>query len=180
MFSMKVLNLLAGPVLYGLLGANAAAAILDSYAILDKAAIETAAPAELSAEVSVFESIGIGITLSIAQCESVDFCRLTPQESEIEELINLLVYRIDTLTARQQTGDSEGLDGILSTYVNQRDNYTGYLVRLRRVNAAQAAATSPVEAPGRAESIEAELNFFADEELVDDEALVAPSESSGS
>ena len=59
----------------------------------------------------MFESIGIGITLSIAQCESVDFCLLTPQESEIEELINLLVYRIDTLTARQQAGNRKGWTG---------------------------------------------------------------------
>ena len=167
MLSMKALNLLAGLFLYWAPGVNAVAAILDSYAILDKAEIETAAPAELSAETAVFESIGIGITLSIAQCERVAFCLLTPEESEIEELINLLAWRIDTLTRRRQAGDVEGLDGILSAYVNQRDNYAGYLQRLRDVNAAQVQA--PVTAPGRAQSIEAELEFFADEELVDDD-----------
>ena len=160
---MKALNLLAGLFLYWAPGVNAVAAILDSYAILDKAAIETAAPAELSAETAVFESIGIGITLSIAQCERVAFCLLTPEESEVEELINLLASRIDTLTRRRQAGDVEGLDAILSAYVNQRDNYAGYLQRLRQVNAAQ------LQAPGRAQSIEAELEFFADEELVDDD-----------
>ena len=167
---MKIFSLLAGPFFYLLLGASpgadTAAALLDNYAILDSEAIETAAPAELSAEASVFESIGIGIALSIAQCESVEFCFLALEQSEIQELIDLLVYRIETLDMRRrQAGGSDGLDGILGAYVGQRDNYTGYLEKLRRLRAAEAA--------GRAESIESDLNFFADEELVDDEGLGA-------
>ena len=163
---MRIFSLLAGPFFYLLLGASpgadTAAALLDNYAILDREAIETAAPAELSAEASVFESIGIGIALSIAQCESVEFCFLALEQSEIQELIDLLAYRIETLDARRRAGGSEGLDGILGAYVGQRDNYTGYLEKLRRLRAA-----------GRAESIESDLNFFADEELVDDEGLGA-------
>lgn len=166
---MRIFSLLAGPFFYLLLGASpgadTAAALLDNYAILDREAIETAAPAELSAEASVFESIGIGIALSIAQCESVEFCFLALEQSEIQELIDLLAYRIETLDARRRAGGSEGLDGILGAYVGQRDNYTGYLEKLRRLRAAEAA--------GRAESIESDLNFFADEELVDDEGLGA-------
>lgn len=166
---MRIFSLLAGPFFYLLLGASpgadTAAALLDNYAILDREAIETAAPAELSAEASVFESIGIGIALSIAQCESVEFCFLALEQSEIQELIDLLAYRIETLDARRQAGGSDGLDGILGAYVGQRDNYTGYLEKLRRLRAAEAA--------GRAESIESDLNFFADEELVDDEGLGA-------
>ena len=166
---MRIFSLLAGPFFYLLLGASpgadTAAALLDNYAILDREAIETAAPAELSAEASVFESIGIGIALSIAQCESVEFCFLALEQSEIQELIDLLAYRIETLDARRRAGSSEGLDGILGAYVGQRDNYTGYLEKLRRLRAAEAA--------GRAESIESDLNFFADEELVDDEGLGA-------
>lgn len=166
---MRIFSLLAGPFFYLLLGASpgadTSAALLDNYAILDREAIETAAPAELSAEASVFESIGIGIALSIAQCESVEFCFLALEQSEIQELIDLLAYRIETLDARRRAGGSEGLDGILGAYVGQRDNYTGYLEKLRRLRAAEAA--------GRAESIESDLNFFADEELVDDEGLGA-------
>lgn len=166
---MRRFSLLAGPFFYLLLGASpradTAAALLDNYAILDREAIETAAPAELSAEASVFESIGIGIALSIAQCESVEFCFLALEQSEIQELIDLLAYRIETLDARQRAGGSDGLDGILGAYVGQRDNYTGYLEKLRRLRVAEAA--------GRAESIESDLNFFADEELVDDEGLGA-------
>lgn len=166
---MRIFSLLAGPFFYLLLGASpgadTAAALLDNYAILDREAIETAAPAELSAEASVFESIGIGIALSIAQCESVEFCFLALEQSEIQELIDLLAYRIETLDARRRAGASEELDGILGAYVGQRDNYTGYLEKLRRLRAAEAA--------GRAESIESDLNFFADEELVDDEELGA-------
>lgn len=175
---MKLSNLLAGPFLYVLLGiapgAHTTAALLENYAILDRETIKTAAPAELSIEVSMFESIGISIALSIAQCESVKFCLLATEESEIQDLIDLLAYRIDTLAARQQASDSDGLNGILGSYISQRDNYTGYLQRVRNFKAAE----TPALTPGRKESIQSELDFFKDEALVDDEGLEAL-ESSG-
>ena len=175
---MKLSNLLAGPFLYVLLGiapgAHTTAALLENYAILDGETIKTAAPAELSIEVSMFESIGTGIALSIAQCESVEFCLLVMEESEIQDFIDLLAYRIDTLAARQQAGNSDGLNGIIGAYTSQRDNYMGYLQRLRSFKAAETSALTP----GRKESIKSELDFFKDEELVDDEGLEAL-ESSG-
>lgn len=168
---MKLSNLLAWPFLYVLLGiapgAHTTAALLENYAILDREAIKTAAPAELSAEVSMFESIGIGIALSIAQCESVEFCLLMMEESEIQDFIDLLAYRIDTLAARQQAGNSDGLNGIMGAYISQRDDYMGYLQKLRGFKAAE----TPALTPGREESIKSELDFFKDEELVDDEGL---------
>ena len=169
MLGMKLSNLLAGPFLYVLLGiapgVHTTAALLENYAILDREAIKTAAPAELSAEVSMFESIGIA--LSIAQCESVEFCLLVMEESEIQDFIDLLAYRIDTLAARQQAGNADGLNGIMGAYISQRDDYMGYLQRLRSFKAAE----TPALTPGREESIKSELDFFKDEELVDDEGL---------
>ena len=40
----------------------------------------------LQDETKVFQSIGMGIALSLAECEGVDLCSLTVEENEIKEL----------------------------------------------------------------------------------------------
>jgi hypothetical protein len=42
----------------------------------------------LQDEIVVFQSISMGITLSIAYCEQSDACSLPMEEKEIEQLIN--------------------------------------------------------------------------------------------
>ena len=160
----------------------------SSAAILEKSEAEQADLGLLSDEPIVFQSIGMGIALSIAQCDGVELCSLTVEESEIQELINALDARINSLILRQeQAEDPEGFDKVLTAYVNERDNYNAHLEKLKEITSTldtdvdlldelelDAEPDFPVEAARNAELleyIEDELELFEDDELVDDEDL---------
>ena len=158
-------------------------------AILDKKEAEQADLSLLEGETRVFQSIGMGIALSIAQCEGIDLCSFTVDEDEIQELINALETRIDSLVLRQEEiEDPEGLEKVLMAYVNERDNYTSHLEKLKNITSSsesddalsedsfelEAEPDFPVEAARNAELldyVEDELSLFEDEELEDDEDL---------
>jgi len=160
-----------------------------SAAILDKEDVAQADVSMLQDETTVFQSIGLGIALSIAQCEGIDLCSLTVEESEIQELINTLDARIDSLVLRQEEAeDPVDFDKVLTAYISERDNYTTHLEKLKSITSTLDADSSllddslelgseepdfPVESASNEELLDYlnELESLDDEELVDDEDL---------
>ena len=158
-----------------------------SAAILSKDELEQADLTTLQQDSELFKTIGMGITLSIAQCEGVDLCTLNVDVSEMQELINALDNRIDTLTLKQEDTDTPAeFQQVLATYVDTRDNYGAQLEKLKLLDSDLDSEDSlldqseqfiepdfPVESARNAELleyIEDELSLFEDEELEDDEA----------
>ena len=92
--------------------------------ILDGIEAEQADQKTLIAEANIFNSIGMGIALSLAQCEDQEQCQVV-NANELEQLLGTLNERIDDLIRRQQGGDSD-YDELLSLYVDQRENYLRY------------------------------------------------------
>lgn len=131
----------------------------------------------------------MGIALSIAQCEGIDLCSFTVEEDEIQELINTLNARIDSLILRQEEAeDPVGFDKVLTAYVSERDNYTSHLEKLKSITSTLDAegdllddsfelgdeeADFPVESARDEALLDYinELEAFEDDELEDDEDL---------
>jgi hypothetical protein len=158
-----------------------------SAAILDKDEADRADLNLLQNETVVFKSIGMGIALSIAQCEGVDLCSLTVEEGEIQELINTLDARIEGLVLKQEEAeDPVAFDKVLTAYINERETYTSHLEKLKSITSTldvdnelldgtleSEAVDFPVDS-ARNEELQNYLNdlgAFEDEELEDDEDL---------
>ncbi len=158
-----------------------------SAAILDKDEADKADLNLLQDETVLFQSIGMGIALSIAQCEGVDLCSLTVEEDEIQELIKTLDARIEGLVLKQEEAeDPVGFDKVLTAYINERENYTSHLEKLKNITSTldvdsdllddtfESEATDfPVDAAKNEElqNYLNDLDVFEDEELEDDEDL---------
>tara|TARA_R110002096_G_C14642952_1_gene725697 strand:+ start:1559 stop:2137 length:579 start_codon:yes stop_codon:yes gene_type:complete len=138
----------------------------------------------LENETKVFQSIGMGIALSLAQCEGVDLCSLTVEEAEIRELLKALESRIGSLILKQEEAeDPAGIDNVLTAYMNERDSYNAHLEKLQSITSAFDAEKDLLEEPeeidfpvesARNEELNDYLNdleAFDDEELEDDEDL---------
>tara|TARA_R110002072_G_C7944269_1_gene532712 strand:+ start:1402 stop:1980 length:579 start_codon:yes stop_codon:yes gene_type:complete len=138
----------------------------------------------LENETKVFQSIGMGIALSLAQCEGVDLCSLTVEEAEIRELLKALETRIGSLILKQEEAeDPAGIDNVLTAYMNERDSYNAHLEKLQSITSAFDAEKDLLEEPeeidfpvesARNEELNDYLNdleAFDDEELEDDEDL---------
>ena len=106
----------------------------------------------------VFNTIGLGIALSIAQCEGRDICDPTVDENEIEQLIETLDRRIEGVVSRQQDNE-EDMSNIITAYVDTREKYTDYLQRLSEI----ARPEIPQE-----EFVEEDL-FSSEDALTEDE-----------
>ena len=148
---------------------------------------EEAAKADLTTlqdEIELFKSISMGIALSIAHCEGNDSCALPMNEKEVQQLIDTLEARIDSLAVRQaEIDDIIGFNKVLSAYINERDNYSMHIERIRsliirfenRRNLPQLGDDPdfPVETAINEELLDYlnELSLFEDEELKDDEDL---------
>jgi hypothetical protein len=118
--------------------------------------------ATLVNEAGVFESIRMGIALSMAQCEGLPDCSPAVNEEELKQLIQALDTRIDNLTLRQEeVEDPEGFDEILAIYVNERDNYAHFMEKL-------GTYTKDIEAVGD----QLEIELIPEEELVPEEEIV--------
>ena len=156
-------------------------------AILDSKEAEQADLNMLQNETIVFQSIGMGIALSIAQCEGVDLCSLTADEGEIKELINALDKRIESLTLKQEEAeDPVEFDKVLTAYINQRDNYSNQLEKLKSITSSLDEETGllddsinlesepdfPVDSARNEELMNYlnELDQFEDEDIQDDES----------
>lgn len=157
-------------------------------AILDENAAEQADLASLQNETELFQSIGMGIALSIAQCDGVELCTLTVEVNEIQELINTLDQRINNLVLKQEEAeDPVEFDKVLTAYVNQKESYTAHLEKLRTMTGAidteddlfddfefdSEVSDFPVESARNEELLDYlnDLDAFEDDELEDDEDL---------
>ena len=161
------------------------ASINLSAAILDKEQADNADLSLLENETILFQSIGMGIALSFAQCEGVDLCSLNVEESEIETLINTLDERIDSLVLKQEeTEDPVSFDKVLTAYINERESYTAYLDQLKSISSTlddglleesfgEEEADFPVESARNEELLNFlnDLEAFEDDDLEDDEDL---------
>ncbi len=152
--------------------------------ILNNEEVEQADLASLQNETKVFQSIGMGIALSLAQCEGVDLCSLTVEESEIRELLNTLESRIGTLVLKQEEADDPaGLNDVLTAYMDERDSYTAHLEKLQSISSSldeepdlldepvNEEDNFPVESAKNEEVLDysSELDAFEDDVLEDDE-----------
>ncbi len=160
---------------------------LNSHAvILNKSEVEQADIGLLQNESAVFQSIGMGIALSLAQCEGVDLCTVDVDVEELEELLKALDVRINTLTLKQEEAeDPAQFEQVLATYVNTRDDYGAQLEKLKTIQSELDAEEGflddttalepdfPVETARDMELmqyVEEELELFEEEELEDEES----------
>jgi hypothetical protein len=157
-----------------------------SAVILTNEEVEQADLSLLVDETKVFQSIGMGIALSLAQCEGIDLCSLTVEESEIRELLKALESRIGSLILKQEEADDPaGIDNVLTAYMNERDSYNAHLEKLQSITSTLDTDSElldeatglepdfPVESARNEELLDYlnELEAFEDEELEDDEDL---------
>ena len=115
-------------------------------------------------DTKVFNIIGMGIALSIAQCDGKDICDPTVDKNEIGQLIEALDRRIEGVVSRQQDSE-EDLSNIITAYVDTKENYTDYIERLNQIT------RSPVIEP--AEDEFAEEDIFADEDAMTEDEYSA-------
>ena len=151
--------------------------------ILTNEEVEQADLSLLVDEAKVFQSIGMGIALSLAQCEGIDLCSLTVEESEIRELLKALESRIGSLILKQEEAeDPAGIDNVLTAYINERDSYNAHLEKLQSITSTLDSTSDllndsepdfPVESARNEELLDYvnDLEAFEDDELEDDEDL---------
>jgi len=157
-----------------------------SAVILNKEAFEQADINSLQQESVLFQSIGMGIAISLAKCDGVELCELTVNEKELNELINALDKRIEVLTLKQEAVDNpDEFQQVLIAYVNTRDNFGQHMDKLKTIksdldiedgflNDSQLFESPdfPVESARNVELLEYvnDLELFKDEEITDDES----------
>jgi hypothetical protein len=139
-----------------------------SAAILDKEEFEDADLSLLKNETLVFKSISMGIALSIAQCEGIDLCSLTVEETEIQELIKTLENRIDTLVLKQEEAENpEEFVNVLTAYVNERDSYATHLEKLKNIKSSLDSDSELLEDSFETEALDFPVDSAKNEELLD-------------
>ena len=129
--------------------------------VLDLDEVTTADSDTLLADTRVFNTIGMGIALSIAECDGRDVCDPTVGETEIEQLIDALDQRIETVVTRQEDNEEE-LSNIILAYVDTKEKYTDYMDRLSKI-----AKSAEPELPE--EEFAEEDIFTEDEGITEDE-----------
>ena len=134
--------------------------------VLDKDKITNADINTLAEDTKVFNVIGMGIALSIAQCDGKDICDPTVDENEIGQLIEALDRRIENVVTRQQDSE-EDLNNIIIAYVDTKEKYTDYMERLSKIT------RSPVIEPAKDEFEFAGEDIFADEEAMTEDEYSA-------
>lgn len=134
-----------------------------SYArILTSDEVSQADTQALIAETDVFRAIGMGIALSLANCEGVENCNPSVNQEELKQLLDALDNRISHLQGVLESGEisEEQLNQILTAYVDEREKYLRYLDQLGTI--------SPVEdAIVEEESFSPDIFSDVDEEVED-------------
>ncbi len=146
--------------------------------VLDINEISNADITALLDDAKTFDTIGMGIALSIALCDGKDGCEPTLNENEIGQLIEALEKRIEGVVSRQENSD-EDLTNIITAYVDTKEKYTDYMDRLSKISKSpepelpQEEITDEDIFADEEAIIEDEFSAFddTDEDLVDDEAL---------
>ena len=129
--------------------------------VLDINEVSNAEITILLDDAKTFDTIGMGIALSIAQCNGKDGCEPTVNESEISQLIEALEKRIEGVVSRQQNSE-EDLTNIITAYVDTKEKYTDYMDRLSKM--------TKIPEPELPQEEIADEDIFADEEaLTEDE-----------
>ena len=100
--------------------------------VLDINEISDADITTLLEDTKVFNTIGMGIALSIAECAGKDICEPTVDEDEIGQLIEALDQRIEGVVTRQQNSEEE-LTNVITAYADTKEKYTDYLQRLGKI-----------------------------------------------
>ena len=100
--------------------------------VLDVNEVSSADITTLLDDTKVFNTIGMGIALSIALCDGKDVCDPTVNENEIGQLIEALDKRIEGVVTRQQNSEEE-LTNIITAYVDTKEKYTDYMDRLSKI-----------------------------------------------
>ena len=128
--------------------------------VLDINEISNADISTLLEDTKTFNTIGMGIALSIAECHGKDICQPTVDEGELGQLIETLDQRIEGVVSRQQDNEEE-LTPIITAYVDTKEKYEDYLERLSEIS-------RPVPELPQEEFVEEDL--FTDEDaLTEDE-----------
>jgi len=132
----------------------------------------------LIAETDVFKAIGMGIALSLAQCEGIENCKPSVDQDELKQLLQALDNRIAHIQniVNNEEISEENLNEILTAYVDERENYLRYLDQLGVVSPEieEEFVEEIVVEEEKEESvlIDAEIDFSifedTDDELFDD------------
>jgi len=143
--------------------------------VLDINEITDADVTTLLEDTKVFNTIGMGIALSIAECTGKDVCEPTVDEDEIGQLIEALDQRIEGVVTRQQNSDEE-LTPVITAYVDTKEKYADYLQRLSEIARPEITQEEFVEEDlfsSEDALTEDEYSAFDDfeEDLEDDEEL---------
>ncbi len=143
--------------------------------VLDINEISDADITTLLEDTKVFNTIGMGIALSIAECTGKDICEPTVDEDEIGQLIEALDQRIEGVVTRQQNSDEE-LTNVITAYVDTKEKYADYLQRLSEIARPEIPQEEFVEEDLFSDEdalTEDEYSAFDDfeEDLEDDEEL---------
>ena len=131
--------------------------------VLDINEVSNADLTALLDDARTFDTIGMGIALSIALCDGKDGCEPTVNESEISQLIEALEKRIEGVVSRQQNSE-EDLTNIITAYVDTKEKYNDYLNRLSKISKSPEPALAQEEI--------ADEDIFADEEAIIEDELV--------
>lgn len=141
--------------------------------ILEGIEAEQADKAALVAEANIFKSIGMGIALSLAQCEGQDQCQVI-DAGEIEQLLGALDVRINNLILRQGGGEGEYTE-VLTVYIDQREKYLKYQDKLEEIIGTAAAVDETVQDSSETQAFgtdeqegEVDLSIFEDVEVEED------------
>lgn len=142
--------------------------------ILEGIEAEQADKTALAAEANIFKSIGMGIALSLAQCEGQDQCQVI-DAGEIEQLLGALDVRINNLILRQGGGEGEYTE-VLTAYIDQREKYLKYQDKLKEIIGTAAAVDETVQDSSETQAFgtedqegEVDLSIFEDVEVEDAE-----------
>lgn len=102
--------------------------------ILDIGRIIDADVTTLQRDIDLFNNIGAGIELVVADCEGQDICEPPVHEIEIKNIIGVLEERINEILLRQQEAEAELAD-IVIAYVESKEKYIAHLNNLSEIAA---------------------------------------------
>ena len=115
-------------------------------------------------DAKMFDTIGMGIALSIALCDGKIGCEPTVNESEISQLIEALEKRIEGVVSRQENSE-EDLTNIITAYVDTKEKYNDYLGMLSKM--------TTISEPELPQDVITDEDIFADEEVITEDDFSA-------
>jgi hypothetical protein len=149
--------------------------------ILNSAATSGAAVETLQAERKLLETIGKGVTLSLAECEGVDLCEPNVNKAELQQLVKTVEQRIEGLVQRSAESPDAAVDDLLIAYAIVRDTYSQQIDQLNLIAPEEEGpaeegdlfgAEAPAEGATESAAMPDEFSIFedADESLTDEPA----------